>query len=91
MKCVSYKNISSWWQSLLEASLTIQSRCHSRSPRKSHDVDDDDDDEAKESDADVELEKLKTEATKAKPTVNLEHVEKSDNKVGLKSQPSNFK
>ena len=78
----------------MEASLTIQSRCDSRSPRKSHDVDDDDDDdddEAKESDADVELEKLKTEATKAKPTVNLEHVEKSDNKVGLKSQPSNFK
>ena len=74
---------------VLEASLTIQSRCDSRSPRKSHDVDDDDDDEAKESDADVELEKLKTEATKAKPTVNLEHVEKSDNKVGLNLLTSN--
>ena len=50
-----------------------------RSPRKSQD-DSDDDGETKESDGD-EMEKLKADAASKKSVVDLEHLEKSSDKV----------
>lgn len=54
----------------------------SRSPRKSH-HEDDEDDEAKESDGEAEIEVLKTEAASKVSIVNLEPVDKTENKVNL--------